>query len=64
MRDRLAQNYQRCTLPTDAPNVRVYIGAGLLVTRFAIFTALEDDVVEAFWLMLDGADEREEYFDE
>jgi hypothetical protein len=47
VRDRLAGDYEGNTLPTDDPNVRVYVGAGVLVSRFAIFVALEADAIEA-----------------
>ena len=40
VRDRLAADYERNTLATDDTEVRVYIGAGALVSRFAIFTVL------------------------
>lgn len=53
VRDRLAADYEGNTLPTDEPDVRVYVGAGVLVSRFAIFVALEADTVEAFWLSID-----------
>jgi hypothetical protein len=53
VRDRLAANYEGHTLPTDDPDVRVYIGAGLLVSRFAIFIVLEADVIDAFWISVD-----------
>ena len=43
----------RTTLATDDPDVRVYIGSGVLVNRFAIYTVLEAEVVEAFWLTID-----------
>ncbi len=32
----------------------MYIVAGALVSRFAIFVALDCDDVEAFWLTIDG----------
>ena len=53
VRDRLATNYDDNTLATDDPDVRVYIGSGVLVNRFAIYTVLEAEVVEAFWLTID-----------
>jgi hypothetical protein len=56
VRDRLATDYEGNTLPTDDPDVRVYIGAGLLVGRFAIFVALAADTVDAFWLSIDLTD--------
>ncbi len=53
VRDRLAVDYENNTLATDDPDVRVYIGSGILVQRFAIYTALEADIVDAFWLTID-----------
>lgn len=53
VRDRLAANYDENTLATDDPDVRVYIGSGVLVNRFAIYAVLEAEVVEAFWLSID-----------
>lgn len=53
VRDRLAEDYERNTLATGDPDVRVYIGVGALVSRFAIYTALEGDDVEAFWLTIE-----------
>ncbi len=35
------------------PDVRVYIGAGVLVSRYAIFVAEEGDAIEAFWVSID-----------
>lgn len=53
VRDRLAADFAGNTLATDEPDVRVFIGAGILVRRFAIFAALENDIVEAFWITID-----------
>lgn len=53
VRDRLAMDYENNTLATDDPDVRVYIGSGILVERFAIYTVLEADIVDAFWLTID-----------
>ncbi len=53
VRDRLAEDYERNTLATADPDVRVYIGAGALVSRFPIYTALEDNDIEAFWLTIE-----------
>lgn len=53
VRDRLASDFEHNTLTTDDPDVRVYIGSGILVRRFAIYVALEADTVEAFWLTID-----------
>jgi hypothetical protein len=51
VRDRLVWDYQGNTLATEDPDVRVHIGAGLLVSRYAIFVAEEGDVIEAFWFL-------------
>ncbi len=53
VRDRLATDYEHATLPTDDPDIRVFIGAGILVRRFAIYVALEAATIEAFWLTID-----------
>lgn len=54
VRDRLVSDYEGNTLATDEPDVRVYIGAGVLVTRYAIFVAEESDAIEAFWISISG----------
>jgi hypothetical protein len=53
VRDRLATNFAGSTLATDDPDIRVFIGAGILVSRFAIFAVLDEDIVEAFWIVID-----------
>jgi hypothetical protein len=53
VRDQLARDLEAHTLPSDDPDVRVYIGSGVLVRRFAVFVALEGDVVEAFAIRID-----------
>jgi hypothetical protein len=53
VRDRMATDFAGSTLATDDPDIRVFIGAGILVSRFAIFAALDDDIVEAFWIVID-----------
>ncbi len=62
VRDRLATDFAGSTLATDDPDITVFIGAGILVSRFAIFAALDDDIVEAFWITIDAEryDELEE----
>jgi hypothetical protein len=55
VRDRLASDLEANTLATDDADVRIYIGAGVLVKRFAIFAVLDGDIVEAFWIMMDVA---------
>ena len=52
--DKLSRDVYGQTLQTDEPGVRVYIGLGALVGRFAIFvTVMPDGDVEAFWLAVD-----------
>jgi hypothetical protein len=53
VRDRLVSNYLGNTLATDDPDVRVYIGAGVLVSRYAIFVAEEGEGIVAFWVSID-----------
>lgn len=53
VRDRLVGDFEQSTLPTGEPGTRVFIGSGVLVTRFAIFVALESGIVEAFWLTIE-----------
>jgi hypothetical protein len=53
VRDDLAEDFEHRTLPTDDPDVRVYIGTGVLVRAYAIYASLVDDIVEAFWLSVD-----------
>lgn len=52
-RDDLARNYEGRTLPTEDPDVRVYIGTGVLIGAFAVFVALDGAAVEAFWVTID-----------
>lgn len=59
VRDRLAGDYLHWTLPSNDPDVRVYIGAGLLVHRFAIFVYLEGDSVEVIGLAIERRSEEE-----
>ena len=54
--DELAGRYEDVTLPVDESSgaVRVFIGVGALVQRFAVYTELvTDDVIEVFWLDVD-----------
>lgn len=53
VRDDLARDFEGRTLPTDDPDVWVYIGTGVLVGAFAVYVALEGDAVEAFWVTID-----------
>ncbi len=51
IRDRLATDYESVTLGTDDPDVRVYVGRGILVPHVAVYVALDaGDGVEAFWV--------------
>jgi hypothetical protein len=55
VRDALANDYHNVTLPTADPDVRVYLSAGVLVRRFAVYVAVElDGSVEGFWIDFDG----------
>jgi hypothetical protein len=60
VRDRLASDFDLSTLPTEEPGVRVFVGAGSVVPRFAIYVALQNDDVEAYWLVIDGIGEDED----
>ena len=42
IRDRLATDYEGSTMPTVDPDVRVFVGAGLLVRAIALYAALDD----------------------
>lgn len=53
VRDDLARDFEGRTMLTDDPEVRVYIGTGVLVGAFAVYVVLEGSVVEAFWLTID-----------
>jgi hypothetical protein len=53
VRDRLASGYEAHTLETDDPEVRVWMGAGVLVHRFTVYAALEANDVEAFWITIE-----------
>jgi hypothetical protein len=51
--DKLAHDWFGETLATDDPDVRVYVGVGVLVGAFAVFVTLRPDgVVDAFWLSM------------
>ena len=55
IRDLLATDFERNTLPVDPSDMRVYVGAGLLVRSVALYAILaEDDAVEVIWLVIDG----------
>jgi hypothetical protein len=53
VRDDLANNFEGTTFETDDPEVRVYIGTGILVSAFAIYAAREGETIEAFWITID-----------
>ena len=56
IRDRLATDYDRATLSTDDPDVRVSIGAGVLVSRLAVYATVDrNGLVEAFRVDFDPA---------
>jgi hypothetical protein len=55
VRDDLATNFEATTFETDDPEVRVYIGTGILVSAFAIYAAREGETIEAFWITIDGS---------
>lgn len=52
-RDRLASGYVRTTLSTDHPLVRVYIGSGILVARFALYTVVSQEAIDVIWIDID-----------
>jgi hypothetical protein len=52
--DRLADDYEGCTLPGDQEGTRVLITAGLLVPFFVLHTAVASDgAVEIYYLIID-----------
>lgn len=54
VRDRLAADYERNTLETENPHVRVYVGNGLLVERFAVFCVLApDDAIDVVSVLIE-----------
>lgn len=53
IRDMLASDFERYTMVTEDPDVRVYVGSGVLFNAVAVFAALDEDSVEAFWVMFD-----------
>jgi hypothetical protein len=51
----LTRDVEAATLPSDEPDIRVYIGFGAMVSAFAIHVRVAGDgAVEAFWLALDS----------
>ncbi len=50
IRDLLAADFEGNTLVTDDPDVRVYVGRGVLVPAVAIYAVCIDDVVEVIWI--------------
>ena len=64
VRDRLASDYIGHTLATDDPDVRVWIGAGILVHRFIVYTGLDGDDIEAFWITIELLADEEHDTDE
>lgn len=59
VRDDLARDFERRTLPTEDPDVRGYTGTGVLVGAYAVYAALEGVAVEAFWITIDHQPPRE-----
>ncbi len=55
IRDKLARNFEGESLATQDPEIRVYIGNGVLFRSVAVFARLAiDGAVEAVWLHLDS----------
>ena len=55
IRDLLSTDFERNTISADLSEMRVYVGAGLLVRSVALYAILaEDDAVEVIWLAIDG----------
>lgn len=53
IRDLLAADFERNTLPADEPPVRLYIGSGTLVGYIALYAVVADDgAVEVIWLLV------------
>ena len=50
VRDQLAADCESSTLPTAEPDVRVYVGSGLMVPRFALFAVVADNAVAVIWI--------------
>jgi hypothetical protein len=44
--DDLADDFEHWTLPTDDPDVRVYIGKGVLVRAYAIYAIYVGEIIE------------------
>lgn len=53
---RFAADFDRTTLPIDDPDVRVLVGARVLVDRFAVYLTSTEEVVDVFWIALDPGD--------
>ena len=52
--DELAVRYEDVTFAVDeSAGVRVFIAAGALVSRFAVYAELVAGVIEVFWLEID-----------
>jgi hypothetical protein len=52
VRDQLASDLEGNTLPTESPDIRVFVGAGLLVDGYAMYVALDGNTVEVFWITM------------
>ncbi len=53
IRDRLAADALRATMPTSLPDVRVYINTGLLLSGVVVYMRHDEYSVEVFWLSID-----------
>jgi hypothetical protein len=54
VRDLLAEDFRRYTMQSDTADVRVFLGKGAMVPRYAIYASLVNEDVEAFWLTIEG----------
>jgi hypothetical protein len=57
VRNALAADFERFTLATHDPDVRVYIGAGVLVRTMTVYASIEQHDIEAFWIELERFEE-------
>lgn len=52
--DRLADDYEATTLPTNELSIRVFIAAGILVPFYVLYTYLDEmDAVTVYWLTVE-----------
>ena len=53
IRDLLASDFERNTLPAEEPPVRLYVGTGTLVKSVALYAVIAaDEAVEVIWLLI------------